>query len=380
MSGLQTILARLSFIVAAAMTFGAALPAYPAGMGPPSEPQAEDSKEQSSLFRAKNAVRGYAEFEFNPAHNERDLGRCAGTTDNVNAPCAAFTRYAIGGYLEFQPFGRRLGRLPLHRLFVFVEPRSYLGRNLPGLRYSASMDPILYEQNLGLGVELRENLEFRWWLHQGRWLGHYGGNLGAADQGSKLPYGRYSAFALRWSYGGWGRHGPARSEGTASNGARLVFPKRFLRGYAEGEVSPSHYERDLGRCLAIDGQPQPADSECAAYSRYAAGGYVEFQPFGRKLGPVPVHRLFFFVGPRVYFGRNVPESRYSASLEPIVLERELGVGLALTRRVDLRSWLHRNYWFGRYRGSLGPLDMGPNGPYGLYAAVSLRWYFGGYGR
>jgi len=46
----------------------------------------------------------------------------------------------------------------------------------------------------------------------------------------------------------------------------------------------------------------------------------------------------------------------------------------------LRCWQHQNRWLGRNAKYLGPADMGLNGPYGLYSAVSVRWYFGGYNR
>jgi hypothetical protein len=43
-------------------------------------------------------------------------------------------------------------------------------------------------------------------------------------------------------------------------------------------------------------------------------------------------------------------------------------------------------WLGKYNHNLnvggtttGP-DLGTAGPYGLYATIGARWYFGGYGR
>jgi hypothetical protein len=312
-------------------------------------------------------VRGYADFEVSPPHNERDLGRCAsdaGTTSDPAAPCAAFTRYLLGGYVEFQPLGRKLGPLPLQRLFVFLEPRTFLGRNLPQVQYSASMEAIMFERAIGLGVVLPKNFEFRVWQHRNYWLGRYSGTLGAPDLGGNGPYGLHAGLALRWYYG-WGRRPVLR---------------RFVRGFAEFELDPPHNERDLGRCTAGAGSYGGADAPCGAFSRYSLGGYVEVQPFSRKLGPLPLQRLLFILEPRFFFGRNVPQFRYSASMAPILFERSIGLGIELPRRFEFRLMQHRNAWLGRYSGYLGPADLGPNGPYGLFASVGLRWYFGGWGR
>jgi hypothetical protein len=35
---------------------------------------------------------------------------------------------------------------------------------------------------------------------------------------------------------------------------------------------------------------------------------------------------------------------------------------------------------GRYAGTANALIFRPDGPYGLYTTVGVRWYFGGYGR
>jgi hypothetical protein len=168
----------------------------------------------------------------------------------------------------------------------------------------------------------------------------------------------------------------------ASTGAdhRTFFPKNFIRGYAEFEIDPPHNERDFGRCLSSTGSYGGAAAACAAFGRYALGGYLEIQPFGRKLGPIPLQRLFFFLEPNGYFGRNVPQLRYTASADPILLERSIGVGIELPKDFELRWWQHRSHWLGNYGGYLGPADLGKNGPYGLYSAVSVRWYFGGYNR
>jgi len=161
---------------------------------------------------------------------------------------------------------------------------------------------------------------------------------------------------------------------------RLLFPKNSLRGFTEGGYFPSHNEADLGRCASWAGVYGGANASCAAFSRYFLGGYVEFQPFGRKLGPLPLHRVFLFVEPQAFFGRNVPQFNYTQSFSPIALERTLGITFAVRKNLEVRMFQHQNDWLGRYRHYLGPADLGPDGPYGRYAGFSTRWYFGGWGR
>jgi hypothetical protein len=98
------------------------------------------------------------------------------------------------------------------------------------------------------------------------------------------------------------------------------------------------------------------------------------------VGPIPLQRLYFFFEPRSYFGKNVPQYHYSGSADPILFERSIGLAIELPKDFELRWWQHRNDWLGHYGNYLGPADLGKNGPYGLYSAVSVRWYFGGYNR
>jgi hypothetical protein len=326
------------------------------------------------LLFSDHAVRGFAEFGVHTSRAGPDLGRCApsaGQARDPAAPCAAFSRYAIGGYFEIQPLGRKLGPLPLERLFFFMEPTAFFGRNLPPWHYSASMEPIMWERVIGLGVELPKNFEFRLLRHQNYWLGRYEQHLGDADLGPNGPYGLYAALSLRWSYGGWGRWVAP---------GRVRAPRHLVRGFAEFELNPSHAEREVGRCASYAGIFGGADALCSAFARYGASGYLELQPLGRKLGPLPAHRLFLLAEPKLFFGRNVPQFRYSASMEPILLEWSAGLGVKLTESLELRFRQHRNQWLGRHRGYLGPADLGGGGPYGRYAALSLRWYFGGWNR
>ncbi len=105
-------------------------------------------------------------------------------------------------------------------------------------------------------------------------------------------------------------------------------------------------------------------------------GYVELRPiaFGS------LHRVFVFMEPHAYMGRNIPQIEYTDSMTPIALERAGGIGVNVTRNLELRLTNHRVDWLGKYQNNLGVADLGKNGPLSAYTTVSARWYFGGYGR
>jgi hypothetical protein len=164
---------------------------------------------------------------------------------------------------------------------------------------------------------------------------------------------------------------------------RMFFPRNWVRGYVDFEVAPPHNEPDLGRCtqsqtiiIAAGG----ANSPCNAYARYLLGGYLEVQPFGRTLA----RHLFVFFTPTFSFGNNVPQFKYTASMAGIAFERAVGIGFELPKNFEIRVAQHQVDWLGKYKNPIGTgtpgLDLGTSGPYGLYATVGARWYFGGYGR
>jgi hypothetical protein len=98
------------------------------------------------------------------------------------------------------------------------------------------------------------------------------------------------------------------------------------------------------------------------------------------VGSLPLNRIYLFVEPRAFFGRNVPQFNYSQSFSPIIFEHSVGIVIAVRRNLEVRMWRHQNDWLGRYRRYLGPADLGSSGPYGQHAGISTRWYFGGWGR
>jgi len=158
---------------------------------------------------------------------------------------------------------------------------------------------------------------------------------------------------------------------------RTFFPPNWVRGYTDFSVAPSHNEPDLGRCMF----PQPASaggaaSMCTAYARYLFSGYLEVQSLGRT----PFRHFFLFFEPKFSCGRNIPQTTYAASMEPIAYDRCIAIGFQLPKNFELRATQHQVDWLGRYSKSLGTADLHTNGPYGLYATFGVRWSFGGYGR
>jgi len=166
-------------------------------------------QERARTFFPHNWVRGYTDFEVAPSHNEPDLGRCAfPPPPGVTPTCSAYARYLLGGYVEFQPFGRTVAR----HFFLFFLPQFSFGRNIPQHTYTASMLPIAYERSIGIGFKLPRNFELRATQHQVDWLGRYSKSLGTADDlHTHGPYGLYATFGVRWSFGGYGSH-PASPE------------------------------------------------------------------------------------------------------------------------------------------------------------------------
>jgi hypothetical protein len=163
---------------------------------------------------------------------------------------------------------------------------------------------------------------------------------------------------------------------------RMFFPHDWVRGYVDYEVAPPHNEPDLGRCSqshTVIVSAGGANSPCNAYARYLLGGYVELQPFGQTFA----RHIFVFLTPMFSFGNNVPQFKYTASMAGIAFERAVGVGIELPKNFELRVTQHLVDWLGKYRHPLdgtSGVDLGTAGPYGLYATIGARWYFGGYGR
>ena len=150
------------------------------------------------LLFGKGFIRGYADFELAPPHNEPDLGRC----NQPQPTCSAFARYMASGYIEFQPFART----PLRHAYVFFAPRFFFGDNIPQISYTYSMSPLAWERLLGLAIALPKHFELRITNHNVQSFSPFDKSLGAFDSGpNKEPLGIYNTVGIRWYFGGYER-------------------------------------------------------------------------------------------------------------------------------------------------------------------------------
>lgn len=150
------------------------------------------------LLLGKGFLRGYADFELAPPHNEPDLGRC----NQPQPTCSAFARYMASGYIEFQPFART----PLRHAYVFFAPRFFFGDTVPQVSYTYSMAPLAWERLLGLAIALPKHFELRISNHNVQSFSPFDRSLGAFDSGpNKEPLGIYNTVGIRWYFGGYGR-------------------------------------------------------------------------------------------------------------------------------------------------------------------------------
>ena len=153
------------------------------------------------MFFPRDMFWGYAQFDVAPPHNEIDPNLCradSGIVGGVNAPCNAFARYMLSGYVELRPFGRG----QLQRFFLFGEPRFLFGRNLPQALYTWSVDAIGMERAWGAGIYMGKGFEMR--VTQHFLFSRFGArdrNLGSADLGPNGPWGRYNMIGVRKYFG-----------------------------------------------------------------------------------------------------------------------------------------------------------------------------------
>jgi hypothetical protein len=159
------------------------------------------SEHSERMFFPRDTFWGYAQFDLAGPHNEIDPNLCradAGSFGGASAPCTAFARYMISGYVEMRPFGEGIFR----RFMVFGEPRFLFGKNIPQTLYTWSMAPIGLEHSWGIGIYLGKGFEMR--MTQHFLFDRYGSrnkNLGDADLGPNGPWGRYNTVGVRKYFG-----------------------------------------------------------------------------------------------------------------------------------------------------------------------------------
>jgi hypothetical protein len=154
---------------------------------------------------------------------------------------------------------------------------------------------------------------------------------------------------------------------------RFLFPSDMFWGWGQFDLAPPHNEIDPNICAADAGKFGGVNAPCNAFARYMISGYVEVRPFGRT----ELRRFFVFLEPHFVFGKNVPQTLYTWSMDAIGWERSWGAGVYLGKGFEMRFTQH--FLFDRLGArdrSLGAADLGPNGPWGRYNAIGVRKYFG----
>jgi hypothetical protein len=144
----------------------------------------------------------------------------------------------------------------------------------------------------------------------------------------------------------------------------LWFPADTFSGELDFGIAPAHNEVDLNRCHAGPG-------DCDAYASYRLRTNLAVHLFGRG----PLSRVVALIDADTFLGNNHPGTPYSFSPSPIMLEHTVGLRINLPKGFWVEGINHSNHWFGRYAGSVGPEDLGPNGPYGQYSLISVGHKF-----
>ncbi len=152
-------------------------------------------------------------------------------------------------------------------------------------------------------------------------------------------------------------------------------PRNSFGGYVQFDLAPPHNEWDLNKCAPNAGAPANGgiNAPCGAFARTSLSGYIEFKPVNWG----PLKNLYFFATPRFFFGDNLPQTRYSASFNPIGIERTGGFIYELPAGFELRLVQHsKMIWLNKYRRPLGRADLGGDGPFGQFNTVGIRKRFG----
>ena len=160
---------------------------------------------------------------------------------------------------------------------------------------------------------------------------------------------------------------------TQNTEERKFFPRDTFWGYAQFDFAGPHNEIDPNICIADSGNFGGKNAPCNAFARYMLSGYIEMRPFGQGV----FRRVMFFGEPKLFFGKNVPQTLYTYSFDAIGVDRSWGFGVSLGKGFELRATQHFLFKrFGARDTYLGPADLGPNGPYGRYNTIGVRKYFG----
>jgi len=156
-------------------------------------------------------------------------------------------------------------------------------------------------------------------------------------------------------------------------GDRMFFPKDMFYGWAQFDLAPPHNEIDPNLCAGNSYAYGGVNAPCNMFARYMISGTLEVRPFGRG----PLRRLEVWGSPTFLFGKNVPKTLYTWSMDAIGIEHSWGAGIYLDKGFEFRVTQH--FLFDRLGARdtyLGQADLGNNGPWGRYMSVGVRKTFG----
>ena len=114
---------------------------------------------------------------------------------------------------------------------------------------------------------------------------------------------------------------------------RMFFPRDTFWGYAQFDFAGPHNEIDPNICRADAGDFGGKNAPCSAFARYMLSGVVEIRPFGRGI----FRRFMIFGEPKMFLGKNIPQTLYTYSFDAIGVERDWGIGLNLGKGFEFRA-------------------------------------------
>jgi hypothetical protein len=157
-------------------------------------------------------------------------------------------------------------------------------------------------------------------------------------------------------------------------GERFILPRDTFYGWAQLDVAPPHNEIDPNLCAGNAKDYGGAQAQCDKFGRYALSGLVEARPFGKG----ELRRIMFWVQPSFLFGKNVPQSLYTWSANPIGVAYSWGAAVYLGAGFEARFTQHplMSIAGAHTAADLGPAFLGGNGPWGRYTSFAIRKYFG----
>jgi hypothetical protein len=154
---------------------------------------------------------------------------------------------------------------------------------------------------------------------------------------------------------------------------RFFLPKDTFWGFAQFDLAPPHNEIDPNLCASNAGTDGGVNAPCSLFARYMLSGLLEVRPFGKG----PLRRFMVWGQPSFLFGKTIPQTLYTWSPDAIGIEHSWGAAVYIAKGFDVRFTQHFPFdRLGARDKTLGPADLGNNGPWGRYNSIGVRKTFG----